>query len=290
MADIPGATDATYTTPVATLADTLTMFRCVVTNDAGSRTSASELLFVTAAPAAPTAIDSSLTASAQTGVPFVYTINSSGGTIPLTYSASPLPDGLQVDPNSGVISGIPAAAGVSHSVIQAANKVGKFSAILTLTVTDAPPVVTIQGWRQANFGASATDSSIAGDTADPDGDGYLNLDEYDFGSQPLNPASVPTALSASPASNDFGKVAAGAVAQATITLGNSGASSLSGVVTVSGDSFALVSDAAFTLQANGSADIVVSFAPAAAGTFTGQIAFSSNGGSATVSVTGTGTP
>lgn len=52
MADIPGATGAAYTTPPATLADHLTLFRCIVSNTAGSTTSASELLFVTAAPAA----------------------------------------------------------------------------------------------------------------------------------------------------------------------------------------------------------------------------------------------
>ena len=289
MADIPGATDAAYTTPLTTLADQLTMLRCVIANDAGSVTSASELLFVTASPTAPTAIASSLTASAQTGVPFSYTIVSSGGTTPVTYSASPLPDGCQLDANSGVISGTPTAAGTASIVIQGANKAGKFSAILTLTVTDTPPVVSIHDWRFANFGASATDPSIAGDTADPDGDGYLNLDEFDFGSQPLNPASVPTALGASPATNDFGKVAAGGSAQATIIITNTGGSSLSGTITVSGGAFALVSDAAFSLPANGSTDIVVSFTPQAAGTFNGQVMFSSNGGSATVNVTGTGT-
>ena len=288
MADIPGATDAIYTTPSTTLADHLTLFRCVASNAAGSMTSASEMLFVTAARTAPTAIASDTTVFAQTGVPFAYTIISSGGTAPVTYSASPLPGGLQVDPNSGLISGIPAAAGTTSVAIQASNSAGKFSTILTLTVTDTPPAVSINDWRLANFGASATDPSIAGDMADPDGDGYTNLDEYRFGSQPLNPASVPTALAASPSTNDFGTVAAGASAQATVAISNTGGSSLSGTATVSGDPFAIVSDAAFTLPANGSADMVVSFTPMAAGTFNGQVMFSSNGGSATVNVTGIG--
>ena len=55
MVDIPGATGATYVTPVTTLADHVTLFRCVVTNAAGSATSANELLFVTAADAKPSA-------------------------------------------------------------------------------------------------------------------------------------------------------------------------------------------------------------------------------------------
>jgi poly(3-hydroxybutyrate) depolymerase len=49
MVDIPGATAATYTTP----ADHRTLFRCIVTNPAGSATSANELLLVTSAVARP---------------------------------------------------------------------------------------------------------------------------------------------------------------------------------------------------------------------------------------------
>jgi hypothetical protein len=48
MTDIPGATRASYTTPPPTLADRLTLFRCVVSNAAGNATSADEMLFVTA--------------------------------------------------------------------------------------------------------------------------------------------------------------------------------------------------------------------------------------------------
>jgi poly(3-hydroxybutyrate) depolymerase len=77
MADIPGATGAIYTIPAATLDDHLTLFRCVVSNAAGNATSASEMLFVTAALTAPTQITSAITASAQVGAPFQYTITSS---------------------------------------------------------------------------------------------------------------------------------------------------------------------------------------------------------------------
>jgi hypothetical protein len=68
------------------------------------------------------------------------------------------------------------------------------SRILTLTVTATAPAVSIDAWRFAKFGASATDPSIAGDMADPDGDGYTNRDEFNFGSDPLNRASVPGAV------------------------------------------------------------------------------------------------
>lgn len=53
MVNIPGATGATYVTPTTTLADHVTLFRCVVSNAAGGTTSASEILFVTNSNAKP---------------------------------------------------------------------------------------------------------------------------------------------------------------------------------------------------------------------------------------------
>ena len=194
MTDIAGATDAVYTIPSTTLADNKTLVRCVVSNIAGSVSSASELIVVTASPSAPTKVAGAIDADAQTGTPFQYTIAFSGGTTPLTYMAAPLPTGLSFDPATGLISGIPAEAGTTTIAIDAGNSAGHASALLTLTVTDAPPVVTMVGWRLANFGFSAIDPSIAGDLADPDGDGYTNLDEFNFGTNPLDSASFPVAL------------------------------------------------------------------------------------------------
>jgi hypothetical protein len=53
--DVPGATAASYTTPPVTLKDKGTLFRCVVTNAAGTATSAGEMLLVSVAdqPAKP---------------------------------------------------------------------------------------------------------------------------------------------------------------------------------------------------------------------------------------------
>jgi hypothetical protein len=190
MVNIPGATAATYTTPANTLADHLTLLRCVVSNAVGSTTSASEMLMVTADVKAPNDITSLITASAQVGVPFTYTITSSGGTTPITYSAAPLPVGLSVNPATGVISGTPADIGTTKILLTAGNSAGSTSATLVLTVTPDPPVIPIEVWRSAHFGASATNPDIAGDWADPDGDGASNLLEYTRGTDPLA-ADVP---------------------------------------------------------------------------------------------------
>jgi len=136
MADIPGATGATYTTPATTLADQLTLFRCIVSNPAGSVTSTIEILFVTAAPTAPTQIGSPIDAFAEVGVPFRYTIASSGGTTPVTYSASPLPSWLSLDPASGLLSGTPSKTGATSITLSATNSAGHISRLLMLTVVE----------------------------------------------------------------------------------------------------------------------------------------------------------
>ena len=54
-----------------------------------------------------------------------------------------------------------------------------------------PPLSPIELWRTQIFGANANNPVISGDLADPDFDGSPNLLEYAFGTDPLNPNSVP---------------------------------------------------------------------------------------------------
>jgi hypothetical protein len=61
----------------------------------------------------------------------------------------------------------------------------KLANSVTLSIADRP----IDAWRFLNFGANANNSLIAGDAADPDGDGQDNIAEYLAGTGPLSGAS-----------------------------------------------------------------------------------------------------
>ena len=139
MVNIVGATDATYTTPATTLTDHLTLFRCVVSNASGSAVSADEMLFVTASVAAPTSIDSKRMADTTIGYPFSYRIVSSGGTSPVLFNASPLPDGWTLDKTTGVITAKPTDIGTVKLTMEASNSAGHVSALLTVNVRQFPP-------------------------------------------------------------------------------------------------------------------------------------------------------
>ncbi|HPA17764.1 MAG TPA: putative Ig domain-containing protein [Verrucomicrobiae bacterium] len=185
MTNIAGATSPSYTTPVTSLADHLALFRCVVSNPSGNAASASEMLMVTVAPKPPTDITSAVAAFGQIGAPFRLTATSSGGTAPLTYGAAPLPEGLSVDPATGVIAGTPTSPCTTNVTVTAGNAAGSTSATLVLTIGPDPPQVPIESWRRSHFGASANNPSMSGDLADPDCDGSANLFEYAAGTDPL---------------------------------------------------------------------------------------------------------
>jgi hypothetical protein len=55
----------------------------------------------------------------------------------------------------------------------------------------AEAAAPLAAWRHVNFGADAGNAAVAGDAADPDGDGIANLDEYAFGTDPLTGGAAP---------------------------------------------------------------------------------------------------
>jgi hypothetical protein len=92
------------------------------------------------APPAPT-ITSAATASGTVGVAFTYQITATGS--PTQYNATGLPSGLTVNTSTGLISGVPTAAGTSSVTLSATNADGTGTMDLTLTVDDAAATYTL---------------------------------------------------------------------------------------------------------------------------------------------------
>jgi PKD repeat protein len=95
-------------------------------------------------------------------------------------------------------------------------------------------------------------------------------------------------LGVTPASLGFGTIATGATAQASFVVTNKGASTLTGNATAAGGPFTVTSGTPFTLAGFDSTNVVVSFTPTSAATYSNSVFFSSNGGNATNAVIGTG--
>jgi PKD repeat protein len=96
-------------------------------------------------------------------------------------------------------------------------------------------------------------------------------------------------ISVTPASYSFGALTTGTTAQTTLVITNTGGTAVSnGTASVSGP-FSILSGASFSVAGFGTTNVVVQFAPVAAGAFTNNVMFASaNGGTATNTVNGTG--
>jgi hypothetical protein len=85
-------------------------------------------------------ITSKLTGTGTQGTMFAYTINASNN--PVTFTATGLPPGIDLNPTNGALSGPPLVSGVFPVTITASNQFGGDSKTLTLTIASAVPVIT----------------------------------------------------------------------------------------------------------------------------------------------------
>jgi hypothetical protein len=92
------------------------------------------------ADSAPT-ITSPLVVAAYTDRALSYQIAATKS--PTAFNASPLPNGLSVDTNTGLISGTPSATGVFPVTLSATNGIGTGTRTLSLTVTTSPPPIIL---------------------------------------------------------------------------------------------------------------------------------------------------
>ena len=103
------------------------------------------------------------------------------------------------------------------------------------------------------------------------------------------PSSAPPVLSTDSLNLNFGSVQVGSSKDLALTVTNTGAGTLTGTATPSA-SYSVVSGTPFNLGAGQSQVVTVRFTPAAAVSVGGQLSIATNGGSASVQLSGTGTP
>jgi len=100
----------------------------------------------------------------------------------------------------------------------------------------------------------------------------------------------PALLVVTPASLDFGLLAPGATVQASFVISNAGVATLTGEATLDIGPFTILSGTPFSLEESGTTNLVVSFDPVDAGSFSNLVVFTSTGGNATNTVLGRAAP
>src|ERR1017187_2098563 len=133
---ISGATNNTLTITATTTNDA-GGYSVLITNIVGSVTSSVATLTVLVPPT----ITSATSAAGKQGTFFSFT-NTATGTLPITFGADGLTNGLSLDPTTGIISGIPLTTGVFSLTIYATNAAMTTTGQLVLTFTTGAPGIT----------------------------------------------------------------------------------------------------------------------------------------------------
>ena len=165
-ADIPGATRNPYTTPETTLADDGAEFSVVVSNSAGTVTSAAASLTVTAAPVAPSITGQPFAKPVTAGDTATFTVEATG-TVPMRYQWKK--NGTPIDGATNSIYTTPATlltdSGTEYSV-EVSNEAGTASSSVgILTVTTKPAITTQPAAQTVIAGQTATFTVDAAGTA-----------------------------------------------------------------------------------------------------------------------------
>jgi len=117
-------------------------------------------IVLTPKPSAKPRINGARVYGARPGSPFLFSIAATGER-PIAFSASGLPKGLQLDPQSGQISGVLNAPGNYQVKLRAKNALGKAERNLRIvsgnTIALTPPL----GWNSWNcFGCDVTEANV----------------------------------------------------------------------------------------------------------------------------------
>lgn len=119
--------------------------------EAGTTVSAPDLTPYILTPKAPRTprINGPKIFGARPGSEFLYTVPATGDR-PMTFSASELPKGLSIDPQTGRISGCVKKAGTYHVVLSARNDLGEASKEFRIVIGDRIALTPPMGWNSWN--------------------------------------------------------------------------------------------------------------------------------------------
>src|SRR6266404_3163839 len=168
-ANIAGATSVSYTTPVATTADSGSTFDVVVTNTAGTVTSSAATLTVSPAPVAPTIATPPTNQTVTAGQTATFTVVAAG-TAPLSYQWQK--NGANIAGATAVSYTTPVAttadSGSTFDVVVTNTAGTVTSSAATLTVSPAPlapTITTAPAIQTVTVGQTATFTVVAAGTA-----------------------------------------------------------------------------------------------------------------------------
>ena len=160
--NIAGATSASYTTPATTTSDSGSTFDVVVSNSAGSATSASVKLTVNGATAAPSITTQPTSQTVSLGQTASFSVTASG-TAPLSYQWSK--DGTAISGATSSSYTTPAATASDNGALftvvvsNSAGSVASSAATLTVSGGTTASDCTLFGSASGNDGNSGTSSS-----------------------------------------------------------------------------------------------------------------------------------
>jgi hypothetical protein len=167
--NVAGATAASYTTPMATTADSGSAFAVVVSNTAGTVTSSAATLTVNPAPVAPTITTQPANQTVTAGQTATFTVVAAG-TAPLSYRWQK--NGVNIASATSASYTTPvtttADSGSAFAVVVSNTAGTVTSSAATLTVNPAPvaPTITTQPANQTvTAGQTATFTVVAAGTA-----------------------------------------------------------------------------------------------------------------------------
>jgi hypothetical protein len=159
---LAGATASTYTAQGSNLGQAL--LYCVTPKASSGASPGAEACSAATAPVGAAWIAALITSgpppNGTVGAPYRFTVTASGTPL-ITFSASGLPPGLNLDARSGLLSGTPSAAGSYSAVItafntpaQSGNSAGKDAQAYTIVIAPAAAVApasvpTLSEWSRA---------------------------------------------------------------------------------------------------------------------------------------------